>query len=249
MLSNSEHRRFACDNVVPKRSGVHMKRWGIAAVAALCAAGIAAWMFGAFSPSPYAHVASIERTPVFRNAALLAEAERMPVARAYLSRPFEYQHNPSVCGPTSAADVLHSIGRTDSQTDVMTRAGVTSVVGYVIPGLTLDQDAAVLRKTTGDPVTLLRDLDLTTFRGLLARANDPTLRFVINFHRGPMFGRGHGHFSPILAYLADRDLVLVGDVNHDYGIYLVSANRLFDAMNTVDDVTGKKRGLLMVTLR
>jgi len=224
-------------------------RWGVAVVAALCAVVVAgAWELGVFSPSPYAHVATIERTPVFRNTALLAEAERMPVARAYLSRSFEYQHNPSVCGPTSAADVLHSMGRSDSQTDVMTHAGVASVFGYVIPGLTLDQEASVLRKTTGDPVTLLRDLDLTTFRAMLARANDPTLRFVVNFHRGPMFGRGHGHFSPVLAYLANRDLVLVGDVNRDYGIYLVATRRLFDAMNTIDDVTGKKRGLLMVTL-
>jgi hypothetical protein len=225
-------------------------RWGIAVFAALWAIVFAvAWSFGVFSPSPYARVASIERTPTYRNASLLAEAERMPVARAYLSRPFEYQHNPSVCGPTSAADVLHSMGRRDSQTDVMTRAGVASVFGYVIPGLTLDQEASVLRKTTGDPVTLLRDLDPAAFHKLLARANDPKLRFVVNFHRGPMFGRGHGHFSPILAYLANRDLVLVGDVNHDYGIYLVDARRLFAAMNTIDDVTGKKRGLLMVALR
>jgi hypothetical protein len=225
-------------------------RWGIAVFAALWAVVFAvAWAFGVFSPSPYARVTSIERAPTFRNATLLAEAERMPVARAYLSRSFEYQHNPSVCGPTSAADVLHSLGRSDSQTDVMTRAGVASVFGYVIPGLTLDQEASVLRKTTGDPVTLLRDLDLAAFHKLLARANDPKLRFVVNFHRGPMFGRGHGHFSPILAYLADRDLVLVGDVNHDYGIYLVDVSRLFAAMNTIDDVTGKKRGLLMVTLR
>jgi hypothetical protein len=130
----------------------------------------------------------------------------------------------------------------------MTHAGVISVFGYVIPGLTLDQEASVLRKTTGDPVTLSRNLDLAAFRGELMRANDPRLRFVVNFHRGPMFGRGHGHFSPILAYLPARDLVLLGDVNHDYGIYLVSTRRLFDAMNTIDDVTGKKRGLLMVTL-
>ena len=230
-------------------TGTHMKlRWSIAVVAALCAVVAAgAWQFGA--PSPYAHVASIERTPVFRDPALLAQAERMPVARAYLGHAFEYQHNPSVCGPTSAADVLHSMGRADSQTEVMTRAGVGSVFGYVIPGLTLDQEASVLRKTTGAPVTLYRNLDLATFRRLLARANDPTLRFVVNFHRGPMFGRGHGHFSPILAWLPTRDLVLVGDVNRAYGIYLVSTRRLFDAMNTIDDVTGKTRGLLMVTLR
>jgi hypothetical protein len=222
-------------------------RWSIAAAcAALFVAG--AWALGAFSPSPYANVASIERTPAFRNTTLLAEAERMPVAQTYLSRPFEYQHNPSVCGPTSAADVLHSLGRRDSQTDVMARAGVTDYFGYVIPGLTLDQEASVLRRTTGAPVTLMRDLDLAAFRDALARANDPRFRLVINFHRGPMFGRGHGHFSPILAYLAQRDLVLVGDVNHDYGLYLVSTSRLFDAMNTIDSVTGKKRGLLTVTL-
>lgn len=226
-------------------------RWEIVAAAALCAVVVIAgiWKFGAFSSSPYALVATIEHTPVFRDPSLLAQAERMPVARAYLSRAFEYQHNPSVCGPTSAADVLHSIGRRDSQTDVMTRAGVTSVFGYVIPGLTLDQEASVLRKTTGDPVAERRGLDLATFRGLVARANDPKLRLVVNFHRGPMFGHGHGHFSPILAYLPARDLVLVGDVNHDYGIYLVDTSRLFAAMNTIDDVTGKKRGLLIVTLR
>jgi hypothetical protein len=223
-------------------------RWRVAVfVAVVTFAG--AWALGAFSPSPYAHVASIERTSDFRNAALIAQAEHMPVAETYLSHAFEYQHNPSVCGPTSAADLLHSLGRSDSQTEVMTRGGVTSVFGYVIPGLTLDQEAALLRRTTGLNVTLLRDLDLSAFRGYLARANDSHLRFIVNFHRGPMFGRGHGHFSPILAYLKDRDLVLVGDVNHDYGIYLVAGRRLFDAMNTVDEVTGKKRGLLEVAMR
>jgi len=64
-------------------------RWSIATAAALCAVVAAgAWHLGVFSPSPYAHVASIERTAVFRDAALIAEAERGPVARAYLARSF-----------------------------------------------------------------------------------------------------------------------------------------------------------------
>jgi hypothetical protein len=172
----------------------------------------------------------------------------MPVAASYLAHPFEYQHNGSVCGPTSVADLLHSIGRPESQTEVIAGGGVRTILGYIVPGLTLDQEAALLHQETGAPVTLLRDLDLPAFRAYLARANDPALRFIVNFHRGPMFGRGGGHFSPILAYLRDRDLVLVGDVNHDYGIYLVSSQRLFDAVNTIDTVTGKKRGLLMVAL-
>ena len=68
----------------------------------------------------------------------------------------------------------------------------------------------------------------------------------VNFHRGPLFGIGHGHFSPILGYLADEDLVFVGEVNHDYMPFVVSSARLFDAMNTVDSASGLKRGLLVI---
>jgi hypothetical protein len=68
----------------------------------------------------------------------------------------------------------------------------------------------------------------------------------VNFHRGPLFGIGHGHFSPILGYLADKDLVFVGDVNHDYMPFVVSSARLFDAMNTVDSASGLKRGFLVI---
>lgn len=173
----------------------------------------------------------------------------MPVAQTYLTHHFEYQHNASVCGPTSAADLLRSIGHPESQTDVIAHGGIRTVFGYVIPGLTLDQEASLLHGATGAPVTLLRNLDLPTFRKYLADANDPARRFIVNFHRGPMFGRGGGHFSPILAYLPGRDLVLLGDVNQSYGIYLVSSRRLYDAMNTVNSVTAKKRGLLMVSVQ
>lgn len=72
---------------------------------------------------------------------------------------------------------------------------------------------------------------------------------IVNFHRGPLFGRGHGHFSPVLGYLAERDLVLVGDVNADYKPYLVPVERLWRGVDTVDDATGKKRGLLIADLR
>jgi hypothetical protein len=220
-------------------------RWWVAAFfSAVIAAGAAHWLLG--GGPDYSHVATIEHTAEFRNPALLARAEQLPVAEAYLSRPFEYQHNASVCGPTSAADLLHSLGRARNQTQVIADGGVGTVLGYVIPGLTLDQEATLLRKETGAPVTLLRNLDLSGFRALLPRVNDRGWRVIVNFHRGPMFGRGHGHFSPLLAYLPDRDLVLVGDVNSAYGIYLVSSKRLFDAMDTIDSMTGKKRGLLVV---
>ena len=223
----------------------------LAGLSAIILLAGAAWsMRDVLGPDPrYESVASVEHTATFRNSVLLARAERLPVAVSYLRNGFEYQHNGSVCGPTSAADLLHSIGRKENQEDVIAAAGLHPVFGLIIPGLTLDEEASLLRRVSGSQVTLERGLDLREFRQVLASANDPRLRIIINFHRGPMFGRGSGHFSPVLAYRPDRDLVLVGDVNRNYGLYLVTGSRLFDAMNTIDSITGKKRGLLVVALR
>ena len=111
-------------------------------------------------------------------------------------------------------------------------------------GLTLDELAVVAGTSTHHQVAVLRDLTYGEFRGELLRSNDPGRRYVINFDRRRLFGEGHGHFSPIGGFLADRDLVLVLDVNARYGAFLVDARRLFQAMDTMDSTSGKKRGLL-----
>ena len=92
----------------------------------------------------------------------------------------------------------------------------------------------------------MRELDRAGFREQLRHANDVSRRFVINFSRGPLFGVGGGHHSPIAGYLEDLDLVLVLDVNKAYGPWLVKSDRLFDAMNTLDTTSQKKRGLLEI---
>ena len=120
--------------------------------------------------------------------------------------------------------------------------------GYLLGGLTLDQLGALLAQRTGRPVRILRDLSIAQFRAEMRQLNDPHQRVIANFHRGPMFGRGHGHFSPLMAYLPNRDLVLVGDVNADYRPYLVGADRLWRAVTTTDPDTGKRRGLAVVTI-
>jgi hypothetical protein len=61
-----------------------------------------------------------------------------------------------------------------------------------------------------------------------------------------LFGKGVGHHSPIAAYLEPEDLVLVLDVNEAFGPWLVSTERLFAAMDTIDPSSGKKRGLLLL---
>lgn len=80
----------------------------------------------------------------------------------------------------------------------------------------------------------------------LILVNDPGRRYIVNFHRGPLFGRGGGHFSPIAGYLPERDRVLVLDVNRNFKPWLVPSERLYAAMDTVDAATGERRGLLLL---
>jgi hypothetical protein len=96
-------------------------------------------------------------------------------------------------------------------------------------------------------VTVHRDLDLDAFRTLVRRANDPSVRLVVNFHRGPLFGRGGGHHSPVGGYLEDEDLVFVLDVNDTYHPWLVPTERLFRAIDTVDSASGRKRGVVEIS--
>ena len=72
------------------------------------------------------------------------------------------------------------------------------------------------------------------------------MRYIINFHRGPLWGSGHGHFSPILGYLEAEDLVFVGDVNGDFQPFLVPTARLYEAMDTIDSDGNLKRGMLLI---
>jgi hypothetical protein len=191
------------------------------------------------------HGVSIKETQAYQNPALLEKAWALPVAALY--RPhIDYQRNASVCGPTSLVDVLHSLAQPGDQETILQSTGLSTVLGYLPQGVTLDQLADVAKQKLGKRVSVLRDLDLAGFREQMLRANDLTRRYVINFSRAPLFGTGGGHHSPIAGYLGDEDLVLVLDVNKKYGPWLVKSARLYEAMNTVDSGTQKKRGLLLI---
>lgn len=201
---------------------------------------------GFYAREPAAPPSSIEFTPAYQNEALLKRAWDLPVARLYGPQGYLFQSNPSVCGPTSIADLLHSEGRAADPKSVMNGSGVWEIFGILPGGLTLDQEAEILERNSGKPVTKLRDLSLEAFRAEMARSNDPARRIIVNFTRMPLFGRGHGHFSPILGYLADKDLVFVGDVNGNYRPWLVSTTRLYEAQDTLDTTSHAKRGVLEI---
>ena len=221
--------------------------FGFAAFMALGLGGFAFTQFRADHDPRYADTISIAEAPSYQDPALLARAWALPVAALYRDGGYEYQANPSFCGPASAANLLRSQGVAATQRTVLAGTDARPVFGLLVGGLTLDEEAQVLR-AAGQNVTVLRDLTLDEFRARVARANDASVRYIVNFHRGPLWGSGHGHFSPILGYLAAEDLVFVGDVNAEFQPFLVPTARLYEAMDTIDSDGNLKRGLLLVEI-
>jgi hypothetical protein len=197
----------------------------------------------------YSKVVSIKTTREYQDAALLEKAWALPVAREYRPSPdheIDYQKNGSFCGPTSVVNVARSLHKDADQASILADTGIQTTLGMLPGGITLEQLASLAERRTGKKASILRGLDLATFRQHLVRSNDPAVRYTANFHRGPLFGKGGGHHSPIAGYLADEDLVFVLDVNRSYRPWLVKPERLLEAMNTFDKQSGQKRGLLVL---
>jgi hypothetical protein len=185
-------------------------------------------------------------TRVRRDAGLMAAAYALPVGARY-GQQLDFQRNGSVCGPASLRNVFRSLGEpVGDESAVVAGSGKCQWFGTCFLGLTLDELADVARLRTKRVVRVLRDLPLSAFREHLRRSNDPAVRYVVNFARKPIFGAGGGHHSPIGGYLEAQDLVLVLDVNRDFGPWLVEADRLYAAIDGVDGASGKKRGLLLI---
>jgi len=218
------------------------RRLGIAAAMMCLPAAAAVIALRPERSSPRFSGISIKASSSYQDAALLQVAWNLPVARLF-AHHIDAQSNPGSCGPSSLANVERSFGLPRSEDSILHGTG-KCLLGICLGGLTLDELAEVAGRTTHHHPEVFRDLTYEAFREHLRRSNDPDRRYVINFHRTPLFGEGHGHHSPIGGFLEDRDLVFILDVNARYQPFLVDARRLFEAMDTTDSSTGKKRGLL-----
>jgi hypothetical protein len=166
---------------------------------------------------------------------LLARAWALPVARRYA--PLLSQGFNAICGPTSVANVLRSLG-VDTGRNPFRRFGVRA--------MSLDQVTREAAEVLPRPWTVssVRPASVDALREELRRANDDDRRLIVNFSRAPLFGRGGGHHSPLGGYLEADDLAFVLDVNRHFGPWLVPTEALFAAMNTTADwATGLTRGL------
>jgi len=139
------------------------------------------------------------------------------------------------------------------------RAGVASDDGH---GVGLVQLQGLLAASFGsneiaaadvEAVPLLRHTTeaLDRFRAVLRACEAEPGRFVIaNYYMATVVGRGdYGHFSPIGAYDAVRDRILILDVYRvELEPYWVPAERLFDGMATINRADGEPRGYLTIRL-
>ena len=181
-------------------------------------------------------VASIRSHSWFNDQALIAEAWKLPVAKLYA--PLQSQTFTSICGPTSVANVLRTMG---------VKTGANPFSRFGVRAMSLDQVALESADLVprGWKVTAQRPKTVSQLREHLAQSNDPRFRYVSNFSRLPLFTHGGGHHSPLGGYLEEEDLAFILDVNSGYGPWLVKAERLFEAMDTDDWGVGLTRGLAM----
>jgi len=139
----------------------------------LVSLGLLLGLAGLYFRERTAPPSSIEFTSAYQNEKLLKRAWALPVARLYGPQGYLFQSNPSVCGPTSIADILRSEGRPADPSSVMNGSGIWQIFRVLPGGLTLDQEARILERNSGKPVKKLRDLSLDEFCAEMAKSNDP----------------------------------------------------------------------------
>ena len=78
--------------------------------------------------------------------------------------------------------------------------------------------------------------------------DDPLDILVVSYSRKVLQQTGSGHFSPLAAYDATSDSVLILDMaRFKYGAHWVPLPLIFDAMRPIDPDTGKSRGYTLVS--
>jgi hypothetical protein len=91
------------------------------------------------------------------------------------------------------------------------------------------------------------ELTLIQFRAIVREALNDGLYVTANFLRTGIGQNGGGHHSPIAAYdIATDQFLILDTARYRYPSFWVTADDLWDAINTVDNDAGEYRGVLIV---
>ncbi|MFT6397530.1 MAG: hypothetical protein ACJAYU_002284 [Bradymonadia bacterium] len=168
-----------------------------------------------------------------------------------LMEVFEAQQYRSYCGVATSVMVLGAIGVDGVNQDNFFEptAEVAPQVQVLFGGMNLQTLAALLR-VHGEEVTAEHGGDITVdeFRAAIVENLGQAGDYVaVNYLRAAIGQETGGHISPLGAYDAETDQVLVLDVAaHKYPSVWVSVQGLYDAINTVDSDGGATRGVVFV---
>ncbi|KAG5514617.1 hypothetical protein RHGRI_035872 [Rhododendron griersonianum] len=82
---------------------------------------------------------------------------------------------------------------------------------------------------------------------IMACSTSDNCHVISSYHRGTFKQTGTGHFSPIGGYHAGKDMALILDVaRFKYPPHWVPLKLLWEAMNTVDEASGRPRGYVLM---
>lgn len=170
-----------------------------------------------------------------------------------LTAAFESQRRPAFCGVASAVAVLNALRPAGPRlTQARFFSAWTTELQVTFNGMTLQELATLLRQHGAHAVAVFaQDTSLEAFRAsAIANLGRPGDYVVVNYQRGALGQREGGHISPLAAYNAASDRFLLLDVAaYRYPPTWVTAADLWTAMNTVDSVSGRTRGYVLVRSR
>ncbi len=194
-----------------------------------------------------------------------------PARRDYLPLSLEFvtQDNLAYCGVATLVMVLNAL---DIEAPVAPNHKIPGVVSYrfftqenvfenekthnvIKPeliakqGMTLEELGGLFKSY---PVVVQtfhgEDVSLEQFRKLAVQNLRQAGNFlVVNYLRPSLGQKGGGHISPVAAYHEQSDQFLILDVaRYRYSPVWVKAETLWEAMNTIDSVSGKTRGFILI---
>lgn len=183
---------------------------------------------------------------------LLAEAAHK-TDLAQLGPVFVAQRRRAFCGPATSATVINAALRPAERVTQFSlfdteAQDIKSELDVSMSGLSLEELAELLEAHGLAVRTVYAEhADVATFRrDAQAVLSEPDTFLIINYDREALDQEGPGHISPIGAYHAVADHVLVMDVAaFKYPHTWVPVHKLWDAMS--QPVAGRTRGYLLVT--